>query len=49
MQRTIKTTQLIRSRVSISQLRNNQTFDAVHSAEVKAQAKKLIALANKVK
>lgn len=49
MQRTIKTTQLIRSRVSISQLRNNQAFDAVHNAQVKAQAKRLIELANKVK
>lgn len=45
----IKTTQIIRSKVCVSRLRNRQSFDAVHSAEVKAQAKKLIALANKVK
>ena len=49
MQRTIKTSQLFRSKVGIAQLRNNQAFDAVHNAQVKAQAKKLIELANKVK
>ena len=45
----IKTTQIIRSKVCVSRLRNNQGFNALHNAQVKAQAKKLIELAKKVK
>ena len=45
----IKTTQIIRSKVCVSRLRNNQGFNALHKAQAQAQAKKLIELAKKVK